>query len=460
LPRKTLPQPHVLELPLQEMHTRLMTDLNRAVGFNIVAYMSGNLGLGVVARQVAAIILSKNLPLTVFDLDAGVERGRHDLSFRDYGVSSPDDLLHGITLFVLPPQTIFGLAQDPKYRPLLLRREGIQAALLMWEHSRLPRRWRPALRIFDVIVAVSPFIRAACDTSLDGVLTIAGLLPLRLPEVAPCRERFQLPSGPVIFVTSFEAYGADRKNPLAAVEAFRRAFPDDRRAMLVIKINNPISGGTAHPIVLRLRHECAKDSRLRLFEESLSYRDVLALYASCDAFISLHRSEGLGLGLMEAMAIGKPVIATAWSGNMAFMNATNSCPVPCKLVPVKTTLDVYAKHLLGHGALWAEPDIDDAAAWMTRLAAEPGLRSTIGLRAAQSMAAREHEADRAAFLGELAALHEHLPTMPSFRSKKLRLSEVERWLLRADRRRAARANVKRLLDRYVLWRLRRWSRRP
>jgi glycosyltransferase involved in cell wall biosynthesis len=106
---------------------------------------------------------------------------------------------------------------------------------------------------------------------------------------------------------------------------------------------------------------------------------------------------------MEAMALGKPVIGTAWSGNMSFMNATNSCLVGYRLVPVKSGLDVYSRRLLGRRALWADADIDDAATWMKRLVAEPSTRSKIGLRAAESMEAHEREADRGSFLDEFVS---------------------------------------------------------
>jgi glycosyltransferase involved in cell wall biosynthesis len=412
--------------------------------------LSGNLGLGVAARHVASLVLARNLPLALFDI-AGNQPDALDIEFRNHAVSSPDALPYSITLLVLPPQTIFELAHNhPAYRGLFFGREGMKCAVLMWEHSQLPGQWRPALRVLDVIVAMSHFIRSACETTLDGVLTIPGIFPLRLPDVVPDRQRFQLPEGPTIFVTSFEGYASDRKNPLAAVTAFRRAFPSDRRAMFVIRINNAAAGNAPHPAVVRLRDECSRDARFRLIEGPLSYRDVLTLYASCDAFVSLHRSEGLGLALMEAMALGKPVIATAWSGNMTYMNATNSCLVTYRLVPVKTTLDVYAKRVLGSGARWAEPDIVDAASWMARLAAERSLGSTIGTRAAESMALREQEAERGAFLDELLAISEYLATMPSFQSKKAHRLEFERRLVGGSKRLVLRAYVGRLLNRHIL----------
>src|SRR5262249_30094437 len=159
----------------------------------------------------------------------------------------------------------------------------------------------PALRKLDIIAAASHFVQAAFATHLNGVLTIPALIPLRIPQVVPSRDRFRLPKDAVVFVTSFEPRSdPERKNPLAAVEAFRRAFPGDVGPMLVIKINNPMP----EAIVPRLREAAARDPRIRIIDEPYSYEQVLTLYVSCDAFLSLHRSEGFGLGLIEAMALG------------------------------------------------------------------------------------------------------------------------------------------------------------
>jgi glycosyltransferase involved in cell wall biosynthesis len=428
-----------------------------SVGFNVIGHLSGNLGLGVTARQIAKLILSKDLPLAVLDLDPGGGRGGHDQSFDDYAVRSPENLSHPINLFVLPPPTINALVENPSYRPLLLRPDRLQSIFVMWEHTQVPRAWRPALQMTDVIVTASHFMHATFATRLDEVLTIPGTLPHQLPQVVPSRERFQLPPETVIFVTSFEPRSdPERKNPLAVVQAFRRAFSNGSPAMLVVKVNNPLVSGQPHPIVLRLRDECARDRRLRLIEEPFRYDEILALYAACDVFVSLHRSEGFGLGLFEAMALGKPVIATAWSGNMTFMNALNSCLVSYRLVPVKATAADYSKRLLGPAALWADPNLPDAAAWMSHLVAHPGLRAAIGLRAAMSAAAYQKEAERGIFLDELTILSEQLPCMPSFRAKKAHLPMWERQLRLGDRRRAFRARAELLFDRYVLWRVNRW----
>jgi glycosyltransferase involved in cell wall biosynthesis len=91
-----------------------------------------------------------------------------------------------------------------------------------------------------------------------------------------------------------------RKNPFAVIKAFHHAFPSDSPAILVIKVNNAKVHGEAQQAIIDLQTHCGADSRIWLITEDLSYEDVLSLYASCDVFASLHRSEGLGLGLMEA----------------------------------------------------------------------------------------------------------------------------------------------------------------
>ena len=414
--------------------------------------MSGNLGLGVTARQVAALILSKGFPIAVLDIDPGAGRGNYDHSFQKHFVSSAEALPHPINLFVLSPGSLCAIAESPAQRCLLLKPDCIQSAVLMWEHTIIPRRWLSTLQRLDMIVAGSSFVQAAFATRLDGVLTIPALFPLRIPQVLPSRQRFGLPPDVVIFVTSLEPRSdPERKNPLAAVEAFGRAFPADVRAMLVIKVNNPMGESNQPAMMLRLHEASARDPRIRIIEEQYSYEQVLTLYASCDAFISLHRSEGFGLGLIEAMALGKPVIATAWSGNMTFMNSLNSCLVGYRLVPVKATHREYSKRLLGRGAVWADPDIADAAAWMARLARDASLRSAIGSSASAWVAAYETEAERGAFLDEITTRSEQLPHMPSYQRRKEGLHAWERELVRGDKRRARRESITSRLSQY------RWS---
>jgi glycosyltransferase involved in cell wall biosynthesis len=210
-----------------------------------------------------------------------------------------------------------------------------------------------------------------------------------VPEHAgPDRRRFGFADDETVFVAAFEmASDMNRKNPLGIIEAFRRAFPAGHPARLVIKVNN---GRDSIPHLHALVEAAKRDPRILVFDKMLAYRDVLSLYASADALVSLHRAEGFGLCMAEAMSLGVPVIATGWSGNMDFMCERNACLVRYTLEPVRATNQkAYTEAYTGPGALWADPDLDDAARWMRVLADDPEHRLAIGKRAAADMAARQ-----------------------------------------------------------------------
>ena len=133
-----------------------------------------------------------------------------------------------------------------------------------------------------------------------------------------------------------------------------------------------------HPVV-------QQDPRLILIDEHLTQADLFSLFASCDVLASLHRSEGLGQILMEMMSLGKPVITTAWSGNMDFCTVENSCLVDYDMVPVQATHHVYQHEAARSDVRWAEPRVATAASWMRRLYLEPELRQRLGRQAAHDL---------------------------------------------------------------------------
>jgi glycosyltransferase involved in cell wall biosynthesis len=168
-----------------------------------------------------------------------------------------------------------------------------------------------------------------------------------------------------------------RKNPEAVVEAYLRAFGDGRDdTFLVLKVN---TAGERELAPLRRRIEGRPD--VHLVTDVLSRSDMDSLMAACDIFVSLHRSEGFGLPIAEAMAQGKAVIATAWSGNMDFMSEHTAACVSYELVTLERAHGPYPA-----GARWAEPDHDDAVEWMRRLRDDEALRAKLGAAAARSIA--------------------------------------------------------------------------
>ena len=159
-----------------------------------------------------------------------------------------------------------------------------------------------------------------------------------------------------------------RKNPLAAIAAFRRAFGDAKDRVLVIKL---IAGGATRWAERALHEAIAGANNIRLVEGMLPEADMMGLTSAADIVISLHRSEGFGLVPAQAMALGKPVIATGWSGNLEFMTKRNSALVDYSLVPVHDPEGTFG----GDGQMWAEADVDDATQWLRRLASDASFAS-------------------------------------------------------------------------------------
>jgi hypothetical protein len=230
--------------------------------------------------------------------------------------------------------------------------------------------------------------------------------PLDIPDdVRPARDRFGLDPAATVFYCAFEAVSDPaRKNPFGAVEAFRRAFPGTEAVQLAVKVSNPHVQGRGGELMARLYALIEGDPRFVLIRERLAPQDLLSLYASCDATVSLHRSEGLGLMPLEGMRLGVPAIATGWSGNMTYMTHSGAALVRYSMVPNDESCAHYAPRNVGVHSRWAEPDVDHAASWMRRLKESPDLRHRLSAAAKRDALAYDARARRLDFMEELAAI--------------------------------------------------------
>lgn len=404
-------------------------------GINVIGHVSGNLGLGVLAPHLVTVLLARRCQIRLLDVDPKLGRGQHDQRFAEHTVGSVNELPFPVTLLVFPPDSIVAFLKDPMNRTLLSRHDGLNVAFMNWEQMVVPTEWSRVLAGLDVITAPSAFTRETFEHALPHVPVLSAKVPLRLPEtVRPNRAQFGLRPHTIWFGTSFEPQSDPaRKNPLAVLDAFERAFPGRRDVGLMIKLNNPNVTARTHPLIEDLRLRSRRDSRIVLIQDSLGYTDVLNLYASLDVFVSLHRSEGIGLGLMEAMSLGKPVIATGWSGNMSFMDRANACVVSYDLVPVRGGSNVYSEQFLGPQAVWAEPDVTNAAEWMRTLVDRPAIRAAIGQNAREAMVRYQEEAQRGLFVDELRSiLQSEVAWGVGERRRGERLGRLERSIAEID----------------------------
>jgi glycosyltransferase involved in cell wall biosynthesis len=378
-------------------------------GFNIIGFISANLGQGVAARTTIRLLLENKLPVSVVEVNPGFGRMGKDLSFEYLKNSSGSAAPYPINLIHLNPPELESLFR--KQPSWLLENKKLNVIIPFWELPIVPKSWIPTLERTDLILAPSHFIEHMMATQVKRVpvrhYPQTVIIP---PGVAPARPAFGLPEDAVLFVTSFEIMSdINRKNAMAVLEAFNRAFPDKNNVRLVVKVNNPQAHAMYAAQLEMLHNHAAKDRRIILWEKNLSYAEALSLYASCDVLVSLHRSEGLGLSPMEAMLLGKPVIATGWSGTMDFMNDWNSCLVPYTLVPIpESSSTAYNAAYVGSRTVWADPDIECAVAWMRRLAGDPERMQAIGNAAAASMRERHEQCCKGETFAGVARFHENL----------------------------------------------------
>jgi glycosyltransferase involved in cell wall biosynthesis len=166
----------------------------------------------------------------------------------------------------------------------------------------------------------------------------------------------------------------ERKNPEAAIASFLKAFGDSSTAHLVVKT---MRSEESPESLVRLRAAAGDHQNISIIDRTMTRDEVFALEAAVDCFVSLHRAEGFGLALAECMLLGKPVIATNWSGNVDFMpDDLVACPVNYTLVTLDEDVGLYAA-----GQVWAEPDVNHAAAQMARLASDREVADRIGAAA-------------------------------------------------------------------------------
>lgn len=248
-----------------------------------------------------------------------------------------------------------------------------------WEFAVAPASWARQAQFVSEIWAPSQFVADGFEAQYSRpVYNVPHFIPVAAPQPVPVD-----PGRPLSILTVADGRSSlERKNILASVRIFQLALPAPFAAELVVKCRNlEVAPGYARA----LREAARADRRIRLIEGTLSQRDQDRLLERCDILLSPHRSEGFGVHLAEAMARGKCVIATGWSGNLQFMSPDCAALLPYSLVPLEDPAGIYPAL---EGALWAEPDLDAGAEALADLANDPGKRQRLGAAARAAIAER------------------------------------------------------------------------
>jgi len=276
--------------------------------------------------------------------------------------------------------------------PELLEPASLQAPLRIgywaWELEAFPEGWEPYFSDYDEIWCPSGFAaQALAQRSPVPVIAVPHLPDWPRLDALHARRAVRGGRGerPFRFLTLFDFWSTpERKNPLGAIQAFQRAFPAEQHGGAAVELLIKTSSASQFPEACQqLMAAAATDHRIRWLHQLLSPAELDALLLSADALVSLHRSEGFGLVLADAMAIELPVIATGYSGNLEFMPPGSAALVPWQFRPIARTCGDYRQ-----GWPWAEPDLQAAAAAMRRLVEQPAAAQALGRRGAAAVRER------------------------------------------------------------------------
>lgn len=315
----------------------------------IIGDLYSESGLGNVTRSLIASF-DQNIDYKLINLPLSIESKQGEYDFHKREAKKLGD---GICIFVGNPSILLQafLKLNPYY---LLTNYTI--GVWFWELEKIPANWERVEKLVNEVWAQSEFSARVFRKSSSIVKVMPFSLPYQVKRKFK-REYFSLPEKQFVFLMTFDYLShVARKNPCAVIQAFLEEFGSDQSVTLVIKsVNQDFPEINKNLLISKAR----TNKNIKFIDGYLTKDEMLSLIEVVDCYVSLHRSEGLGLGLAEAMSLGTLVIGTKYSGNMQFMNQKNSLLVDYTLVPVKVGEYPYADR-----NVWAEPIISSARAQM------------------------------------------------------------------------------------------------
>ena len=348
-------------------------------GVNVFGYFHSDIGIGKSTRGLAHAV-SRVRPVNRVPMQTGQLRDGTELS----QLLQRFDHLSDTNVFVSYPhqrEDLLGLMQ----KEYLIGRKNI--AHLAWEQKDGNPWWKTVYDRYDEIWTISEFAATPFKAMFPGRVRVVPNV-LDFTEFPRCDqvEKDRLTEEIIKYLFVFDANSSmERKNPEGVIDAFIKAFkgtPDAGKVHLALKVGGLHRAEHAER-VRRLRQTASASGLSIQFDgRQLPRADMLRLIAGADCYVSLHRSEGFGYTMAEAMSYGVPVIASGYSGNLEYMSAANSLLVSCRETFVKVADGPFQR-----GSIWGEPSIDDAASLLRSVAQDRSRALEIGKRGQQAVRA-------------------------------------------------------------------------
>ena len=355
-------------------------------GVNLLGYHHSASGLGSAVRQLHRSLEAADVAVSIFDVKA-----TKSPSLTAGPPTQQSQLVRASTVAVVTaPELVAALGARPQLQTV----EHV-AGYLFWELAEVPESHRFGIDLLDEIWAPTVFVADAYRAVPDGPPVIHQPMYLARPDLdARARDEWRqrlAPNDEFVFVVALDLFSiVERKNPFGAIDAFAEGFGStDTKVRLVIKTLN---GDQRAESLGRITTHVANSGiseRIEVLDGFLSDSDMTALVAAADCLVSLHRSEGLGLHLADAMWLQTAVLTSRYSGNLDFMDDGSAALIDVAMIDVKNGEGAYPD-----GFQWADPNTGDAAAWMERLVAEPTTRAKMIERAYRRMQDQTSEARR------------------------------------------------------------------
>jgi len=316
---------------------------------------------GVVGRLLQQALEVTGIPYQVIDLN----------NFQKYKKEDKNKKLFNINIVVCHVASDISITLLKFYIDM---KRHYNIAYCAWELADLPDAFCSVLDNFQEAWTLSTF----CTNSIGRkskipVLTVPLPVDNNRTILENGREYFRIDKDVYLFMFAYDCKSyVSRKNPNTVVQTFMKAFsPDDHHVGMMLKL---IYSEEDKEHIKKLLEILSVYPHIYYIDRYLSDEEMRTLIHVSDTFVSLHRAEGYGLLPLEAMALGTSVISTAWSGNMEYMNYKNAALVDYKLIPVNGE---YVGSTPGDGYVWADPDIDEAAAHMRRLVSDKAWRESL-----------------------------------------------------------------------------------